>query len=231
MKRLFTQALSVGVAVAGTLGAAAAQTPSGDDILRGAREASQRQQTNLRAQLRDDDGNKTPFTISADRGTVNYDFKNPPQRIQLVIGDDRAELREGEGGATRVVPPARYAQSVRGLPLSYEDIALAPLYWSRAKLLGEDTVKTRKCWQIEVPAPAGKSQYGAARLWIDRETSGAVKIEVYGKDGKKRREFFATSVQTINGKWTLKTMRIQNYDPVTHRRAELMYLDILDEAS
>lgn len=231
MNRLFTQALSAAVAVLAFAGVARAQPPSGDDVLRGAREASQRQQARLRAQLRDDDGNKTPFMISAAEGTVNYDFENPPQRIQLVIGDDRAELREGVGKATRAVQPARYDESVRGLPLTYEDLALAPLYWPRAKLLGEETVKTRKCWQIEVPAPAGKSQYGVARLWIDQATSGAVKIEVYGKDGRKRREFFATSVQTINGKWTLKTMRIQNYDPATHRRAELMYLDILDEAS
>lgn len=230
MNRPFTQALSIGAALALGLGSLVAQTPTGDEILRSAREASQRQQTNLRAQLRDDDGNKTPFRISAAGGTVNYDFENPAQRIQLVIGDDRADLREGTTSATRSVPPARYNQSVRGLPLTYEDLALAPLYWRGAKLIGEDTVKTRRCWQVEVPAPAGRSQYGVARLWIDQATNGAVKIEAYGKDGKKLREFFATSVQTINGRWTLKTMRIQNYDPVTHRRAELVYLDILDEA-
>ncbi len=208
-----------------------AQPPAADEILRASRENSSRQDATLRARLRDEDGNKIPFTISMSRGVVNFDFENPDQRIQLVISADDAGLREGVGNKTKEVRPARYDQKLRGTPISYEDLAMRPLYWTHGKFLGEETILGRKTWIVEVPAPAGGSQYGAARLWIDQQSGGALQIKAYSKEGKIVKLFKATAVAPIKGRWTLKTMRIQSYDPATQKPLDLTYLDILGEAS
>ena len=83
--------------------------------------------------------------------------------------EDSSSLSERVGGKTAPVKPARYDDSVRGTGITYEDLFLRFLYWKRPKLLGEDTIRSRKAWKIELQAWGTSSQYGVARLWIDQE--------------------------------------------------------------
>ncbi len=228
-----TQAPSVFLPIVLLLAAAVlgrAQTPTADEILHAARLSPMSQQASLRAQLLGDTG-KTPFTITMDRGIVNYTFTDPDQEIQLVLGEDSSELRERRGGKAAAIKPARYDEKVRGTPITFEDLALRLLYWPRPKLLGEDVVRTRKAWKLEIQAPRGQSQYGVARLWIDQQSGAALRIEGYGMDGRIMKRFEMTSAQKINGQWMLKKMRVESYDPSTHKIMDRTYLEVLGAAS
>jgi len=206
-----------------------AESPSADDILRAARMSTAGRQERLNAELQTEDG-RTPFVISVDKGVVTYDFANPPQQIQMVVGADSVELRERAGGVSGEVKPARYDEKVRGSVLSYEDLALRFLYWPRAKLLGEETIRGLKCRKVEVLAPKGQSQYSGARVWISEDNGAAMRIEVYGPDGRIIKGFEVLSVQKVGGQWMLKTMRVTTYDPQTHKAAERTNLKVLGEA-
>ncbi|HEY8900403.1 MAG TPA: outer membrane lipoprotein-sorting protein [Chthoniobacterales bacterium] len=221
--------LSVLLLAAGAMTGRAAQAPSADEILRAARLSPMSQQETLRGELSGDAG-KTPFILALENGVVSYTFTNPDQQIQLVLGEDSSELRERKGGKTSEIKPARYDEKVRGTPITFEDLALRFLYWPRPKLLGEEMVGVRKAWKLEVQAPRGQSQYGVARLWIDEESGAALQIEGYGMDGRILKRFKVISPQKINGKWMLKTMRVETYDPKTHQIVDRTYLKVLGEA-
>jgi len=232
MNPFFTQARSRLVPLLLSLAlasAACAQSPSADEILKAARLSPMSQQGNLSAELQTEDG-RTPFTISLDKGVVSYTFTNPDQQLQLVLGEDGSELRERAGGKSAEVKPARYDVKVRGTAVTYEDLSLKLLYWPKPKLIGEDTIRSRKAWKLEIQAPKGQSQYGVARLWIDKESGAALRIEGYDKDGYLVKRFEMTSAQKINGQWMLKTMRVESYDPQTHKVADRTYLKVLGEA-
>lgn len=188
-------------------------------------------QANLRARLVGDSG-KTPFTISLDHGVVTYAFTDPDQQIQLVLNEDGSELRERRGGRTAEVKPARYDEKVRGTPITYEDLSLRFLYWPRPKLVGTDIVAVQKAWKIEVQAPRGQSQYGAARLWIDQDNGALLKIEGYDASGRAIKRFTVISGQKINGQWMLKSMRVEPIDPTTGKVIDSgrTYLNVLGEA-
>ena len=187
------------------------------------------QQAALRAELRNDaDNAKTPFTLSLHDGVVSYVFTDPPQELQLVLGEDGSELRERVGG--KAVAPARYDQKLRGSAITYEDLALRLLYWPKPKLLGEDWIRTFKAWKIQVQAPRGQSQYGVAIIWIAQESGAVLRIDGFGRDGKLAKRFEMLSGQKIDGRWMLKTMRVETYDPKTGEVSDRTYLKVLGAA-
>jgi hypothetical protein len=228
MKRLFTQAWSVLLAVT-ALSTARAQAPSAEEILRAARENPMSQQAKLDARLVNDDV-RIPFTITLDHGVVSYIFQKPDQTIQLVLGENGSELRERIGGKVATVPPARLAEKVRGTPITYEDLALRMLYWPNPKLLGDDVIRTRSTWKLEMQAPRGQSQYGAARVWIDKESGAVLQIEGYDRNGFLKKRFEMTTAQKIDGKWMLRTMRVETHDPKTQKTTDLIWLKIVGDA-
>jgi hypothetical protein len=233
MKPFFTHARShftIFLLLVGGAAGTKAQTPTADEILHAARLSPLSQQSHLNAQLSPEEGKPIPFTISLEKGVVNYDFTNPDQQIQLALGEDSSELRERVGGKTAAIKSARYDEKVRGTPITYEDLALRMLYWPKPKLLGEETVKLQKTWKLEIQAPRGQSQYGVARLWIDQANGALMRMEGYGMDGRIIKKFEVISAQKIDGKWMLKSMRVEAFDPATHKSAGLAYLKILGAA-
>lgn len=210
---------------------AVARAQTADEIMRSARLNPMSQQANLRAQLRNDSG-KTPFAISLRDGVVHYDFADPEQQIQLTLGEESSELRERAGGKSAPVKAARYDEKVRGTAITYEDLALKLLYWPRPKLLGEEQVKLLRAWKIELQAPRGQSQYAAARVWIAKDSGAVLRIEAYDREGRKVKAFEMISGQKLDGRWMLKTMRVDVFDPATRRVVDNQrtYLEVLGSA-
>jgi Outer membrane lipoprotein-sorting protein len=207
------------------------QTPSADEIMRSARLSPMSQQAELRAQLRTETG-EIPFTLSLRDGVVRYRFTAPEQEIQLKLGEEKPELREQIGGKSAPVKPARYDDKVRGTAITYEDLALNFLYWPKPKLVGEETIKLSRAWKIEVHAPRGQSQYAAVRIWISKQNGAVLQIEGYGEDGRVIKRFVMVSGIKIDGRWMLKTMRVDCFDPVTHKVVDKdrTNLEVLGEA-
>jgi Outer membrane lipoprotein-sorting protein len=158
---------------------------------------------------------------------VRYRFENPDQELILELRDDASALSERAGGRTAPVRPARFDDPVRGTGITYEDLSLRFLYWRNPKLLGEETIRSRKAWKIELQAARASSQYGVARLWIDKESGALLRIEGYDRDGKLFRRFEVISAQKIDGQWMLKQMRVETLDPETRKIRNRTYLEVL----
>jgi hypothetical protein len=205
--------------------AAAHAEPDAEAILAAARVNPLGANVTLQAQLRTGSVT-TPFRIVVD-GAVRYQFDSPEQELILELKDDASVLSERTGGKASPVRPARFDNSVRGTGITYEDLALRFLYWRHPKILGEETVRSRKAWKIELQSGRDSSQYGVARLWVDQESGALLRIEGYNRDGRLLRRFEVVSAQKIDGQWMLKQMRVEMLDPATKKVINRTYLEVL----
>jgi len=203
--------------------------PDATAILEAARVNPLGQKITLNAQLRSGSA-LTPFQIIVD-GRVRYVFAKPDQELILELQDDASVLTERLGGKTATVRPARYDEPVRSSGLTYEDLSLKFLYWKNPAIIGEETIRTRPSWKIEIQAPrGGASQYGVARLWIDKVSGALLRVEGYDLKGRLVRRFEIVSAQKLEGQWMLKQMRIETFDPDTKKTTARTYLEVLGKA-
>ncbi|HWL51701.1 MAG TPA: outer membrane lipoprotein-sorting protein [Chthoniobacteraceae bacterium] len=203
--------------------------PDAREILALVRDNQSAQDRDFAGRLRTSSSSKkvvVPFRLMMKGGRITYLFDHPKEAFVLKLGDSGARLEHVAGsGRTASVPKARYDEPVRGTDITYEDLALQFLYWNNAKVVGEDTLSTRRCWVVEaVPPGRGVSQYDRVRLWVEK--GGALMKAECFQGGRLARRFEVRNVQKApeGGGYILKSMRIQRMDGEGDRSQT--YLDV-----
>ncbi len=202
------------------------------DILRAVREGQGSRHESLNGRLRNDEtGAAFPFKLVADGPLVRYQFAgNPVTVVQVRYDEENSQLEEVTGGTTEKLTPANFDKKILGTDLSYEDLALRFVYWSKATLLGDETLKLRTAYKLRVNAPNRRTQYSSVNLWVDRDSGALLRAEAYDWDGRLVKRFEVISGQKLpdnaEGKWYLKEMRIENLDPTTGKAKSRSYLNI-----
>lgn len=222
MKKRLVHLVSFG-AVAATMSIFAQGPPNANDILAKVRSNQARQQVDLEGQLRQNEL-VIPFHLTENGPSLRYDFSQPNESLRLELGENDSELERVTGdGAKKIV---QLSDKVRGTDITYEDLALKFLYWSRAEVLGAENVRTRDCWKLRLRAPSRKSQYSNVLLWIDKNGGALMRMEGYDWDGKLAKRFEVVSAQKIDNRWFLKQMRIETLQPGTNHVLSRTYLEI-----
>jgi outer membrane lipoprotein-sorting protein len=196
------------------------------EILDGIRVAQGQLHEDLRGRLRLADGTVIPFQLRLRGPRITYEFDNPKEALTLELGEGGSQLRDETKAGTQRVTGTRLLQPVRNSDLTYEDLSLRFIYWNRATIEAEQPVKTLACWVILVQPTSGESQYGSVRLWVQKEGGALMRAEGFDRQGGLLKRFELVSGQKINGKWWLKQMRIERFDPQTHRVLSRTYLEI-----
>ena len=208
------------------VGTSLAQTaPSARDILRTVRLEQAAREINLQGQLRDG-AIVVPFRLTQSGPVIRYSFTNPDEALQLRLGENDSRLEEVTRSGTERITPAKFDQKVRGTGVTYEDLALKFLYWPNAKITGEETIRTRPCWKLEIHAPSRDSQYSSVNLWVDKTGGALMRMEGYDWNGRLVKRFEVVSAQKIDGQWFLKQMRIEQLEPGTTHVLDRTYLEI-----
>jgi hypothetical protein len=188
----------------------AAEPPDARELLRMARLTQGEQDLRLIGQLRVGAA-KQPFRLVLEKGAIRYEFLDNGDAITLRLGEKGSTLEEKRGGKTAKVTPARFDDPVRGTDIRYEDIALRFLYWTDAKVIGDDMISARSCWKVEVRPPAkAESQYKRVVLWIGKQDGALMKAESFDANDNWARRFVVRSVMKREGFWLLKQMRIES---------------------
>ena len=203
------------------------ETPDAREILKAVRAAQTAQQQSLRGRLRT--GPKTiPFQLTMSGNTVRWDFSDPPQALQLRLGEKEARLEEIGKNGPQKVSAARFDDKVRDSDISYEDLSMRFLYWSNAAVEGDQIMLLNRCWIVRVEPPAkNDSQYSKVKLWIAKNNGALLQAEAYGHDGKLARRFKVISGQSLgDGLWILKEMRIEQMTPGKSGDRTPSYLEI-----
>ena len=200
--------------------------PTAQDILRSARLNQSEQHRVLSGRLRIDD-HVSPFRLTLDGQEIRYEFAHPPQTILLRLDDRGSQLfEEGKGGA-HPVSPADFAARVRDTDITFEDLALRFLYWPKAKIDGEETKLTRKCWKLHLePGNRSESRYAVVLLWVEKQSGAFLQAEGYDAAGKISKRFKVVSAQRAEGGWILKQMRIEELNGMESRDKSPTYLEI-----
>lgn len=198
------------------------------DILHAVREAQGTRHDALDGQLRDDIAGLTfPFRLVSDGSQVRYEFKGPPPTaVQVRYNEEGSELVESGPEGSGKLTPANFDKHILGSDLTYEDLALRFLYWPRAVIEGNDSIKTRDAWKLRLTAPNHRTQYGSVLVWVDKDSGGLLRVDGFDWQGKLIKRFEVVSVQKIDGKTYLKQMRIEGFDPASGHSRSRTYLEI-----
>ncbi len=217
----------IGLSAIFAVSIAAAQNPppSAQDILANVRLQQAMREINLRGQLREG-ALVVPFRLTQSGPVIRYSFSNPDETLQLRLGENDSRLEEVTRSGTEKITPAKFDRKVRGTGITYEDLALKFLYWPNAKVTGEDSLRTRSCWKIEIHAPSRDSQYSSVNLWIDKAGGALMRMEGFDWSGRLVKRFEVVSAQKIEGRWFLKQMRIEDIQPGTQHVVSRTYLEI-----
>jgi hypothetical protein len=188
--------------------------PSAKDILASVRMTEARQQIDLSGQLRQNDV-VVPFRLTQNGPLIRYSFTNPDEVLQLRLGENSSRLDLVTETGTE-----------RGTILTYEDLAFKFLYWPTARVLGEENVRTRNCWKLQLRAPSRESQYPNVLLWVDKASGALMRMEGYDWNAQLAKRFEVVSAQKIDNRWFLKQMRIEELQPGTNHVQARAYLEI-----
>jgi len=202
-----------------------APVPSANEILASVRMIEARQQIDLQGQLRENDI-VIPFRLIQNGPLIRYSFTNPDEVLQLRLGQNSSRLDLVTDTGTEKFAAEKLRQKIRGTSLSYEDLAFKFLYWQTARVLGEENVRTRNCWKLQLRAPSRESQYSNVLLWIDKTSGALMRMEGYDWNAQIVKRFEVISAQKIDNRWFLKQMRIEELQPGTNHAQSRTYLEI-----
>lgn len=207
------------------LSARAEPPPSAKEILASVRMMESRQQIDLQGQLRQNDI-VIPFRLVQNGPLIRYSFANPDEVLQLRLGENNSRLDLVTGSGTEQFAASKLKQKIRGTGVTYEDLAFKFLYWPAARVLGEENVRTRNCWKLQLRAPSPESQYSNVVLWIDKGSGALMRMEGFDWNAQLAKRFEVVSAQKIEGRWFLKQMRIEELQPGTNHVLSRTYLEI-----
>ncbi len=199
--------------------------PSAKDILDSVRMIETQQQIDLQGQLRENDS-VVPFRLTQNGPLIRYSFTNPDEALQLRLGEKSSRLDLVTGAGTEKFAASKLKQKIRGTGVTYEDLAFKFLYWPAARVVGEENVRTRNCWKLQLRAPSRESQYSNVLLWVDKASGALMRMEGYDWNAQLAKRFEVVSAQKIDNRWFLKQMRIEEFQPGTNHVQSRTYLEI-----
>ncbi len=203
------------------------KAPNPQELLRVARMASTNQEAVVKGQLRAD-ALRAPFILRVAFGRLRFEFENPVRVFEVRLGEEASGVFDGNGNE---VKKGMREPVVAGTDVTIEDLSLGFLYWPDAQLLGEESVRTRKCWIIDLRPGRRGSEFAVVRVWLDQASGALMRIEGYDWEGKLLRRFEVVSGQRIEGQWMLKQMRIERFGPQdVSRPLSRSYLEILGKS-
>lgn len=205
--------------------AISAPLPEARQILESVRLQQAQQQLELEGQLREGD-KVIPFRLTQTGPVIRYSFSNPDEALQLRLGENDSRLEEVTREGAEKVTAAQFDRKVRGTGVTYEDLALKFLYWPDARVTGENSIRSRNCWKLELKAPSRQSQYSNVYLWVDKASGAIMRMDAFDWKGQLSKRFEVISGQKIDDRWFLKQMRIEEFAPGTNKVQTRTYLEI-----
>ncbi len=158
-------------------------------------------------------GKSAPFTVKLKDSLIHFSFENPKQNINLDITEKGYRLKEITAGSNKEVPAAMYSTGVRGTDLTYDDISFRYLYWPKKEKLGEETIKTRRCYVVDLFNPQRLGDYYLVRIFVDKDSGGLMRMQAYDWNGKIIKSCTVTAGMKINGATVLKSMEVVRFVP------------------
>jgi hypothetical protein len=100
-----------------------------------------------------------------------------------------------------------------GSELSTEDADLRKIKDYTYRLLGEEKIRERAAWKVELMPTAyrrTRSYYSKIVVWVDKERSVVLKEDIYDRAGRHYKQRSALDVERIDGVWIVTKGSMNN---------------------
>ena len=208
------------------------QAPAADDILRTARFVATLQQQDLEGHLRKGNA-KTRVSLFLRKENIQFQYQSDPAKNEWVkfhtrLAKDHYDLFEIRNGKTFKFPDSKLKEAIQGTDLSFEDLAMRFLYWPKGQVLGSEKIKGQDCWKIRLENPRRNAgRYALVYAWVHKKAGALMQAVGYnGQDpAKALKRFQVTDIMKVGEAYTLRTMRVDSYDPVAQKTTGITYLE------
>ncbi len=166
------------------------------------------------------------FDYAENGPLIRYTFQIRMKLLSCGSAENSSRLELVSDAGTEKVGASKLQEKIRGTIVLYGDLAFKFLYWPTASVVGEENVRTRKCWKLQLRAPSHDSPYSNVLLWVDKASGALMRMEGYDWDAKLIKRFEVVSAQKIERRWFLKQMRVEQFQPGTNHVEARAYLEI-----
>lgn len=197
-----------------------------DRILDGVRHSATLQQSNLTGKLRKR-GDRVPIALFLRGENIQFQFfKNKQwQKFHMRLKQNKFDLFEFVNGKSVRFPNAKLSQPIMGTDLTYEDLAFRFLYWPNAKIEGEETIKTQKCYKIRLVNPGRGGSYGIVYIWVHKKYGALMQVSGYNRKGQLLKRFHVTNTMKVGKVQTLEKMNVETYKLGTQKVIGITYME------
>ncbi len=145
------------------------------------------------------------------RYTIRDAFGHNPEHLSITwpIGAP-VEYRFFNGDPLQAAPLPDLSAPIAGTDISWQDLSLSFLWWPNAKTIGEDSVRDRNCYIVDLPA-----SNLAMRLWIDPKIPVMLRAETWSGETLLRR-MDVKGFKKINGRWVIQNIEVESF-PARHK--------------
>lgn len=205
----------------------AAQQPSAQQILEGARISATltKLEGGLSGNLRKG-GASTPIMLFLKGKDIQFQFsenKGPWRGFHMEMGDRDFKLSEIVNGKATAFPPAKIVQPIAGTDLTYEDLALRFFHWPDPVLEATEDVGGQPCYKLRIDKPKGATgRYEVVYVWVHTKFGAFMRIRGHDKSGGLVKEFQVEDIMKVEDNvWTLRKMQVATCDPASGRRLSI----------
>lgn len=195
-------------------------------ILEKARYATTLQQQDLAGHLRKD-GKKIPIRLYLRKENIQFQFYDGKvwQKFHMRLKEGGGELFEINNGKTTKFSSTRLSKPVMGTDLTYQDLAMSFLYWKNSEVVGTEKIKYQVCDQLRLINPGGQGNYTIVYASIHQKYGALMRVIGTNANNQVMKEFAIDKLMTVGKNKTLKTMKVQSFDPKTKKMTGATYLE------
>ena len=152
-----------------------------------------------------------------------FAFAHKGARVSL----DLTQVRRSHSHLVREDVSPFPGQDAKRSMASAPDPAFDFLSWPGRHFVGEETIKTRRCWVVDFKNPApdsGDNRYGTVRIFVDKQLGVLMRMTGYNAAGKRVLNYAVISGKRVNGALAVGAAEARHYEPGTsHVVQEVTY--------
>lgn len=143
------------------------------------------------------------YTVGNEKSFTEYLSPAREKGTKMLKLDKEMWLYSPSTDRTIMISGHMLRQSVMGSDLSYEDMMedrkLTDIY--SASLIGEETIKERVCYVVQLTAKVNDVAYETQKIWVDTGRFIPLKQELYAKSGQLLKQITLSDVKQVSSRW------------------------------
>jgi len=197
-----------------------------EKVLKKARLAAALQNQDLEGTIRKK-GKKYPLRMFLRGKGIQFEFYVNKQWdiFQMRQGTTGWSLLESSNSKWTNFKAEKLVQPIANTDVTYEDLAMKFLYWKKAQIIKQEKIKTQVCDVVWIENPGKTGNYKFVYAWVSQKQGAIMRVVGYDAQRKPIKQFAVEKLMNVDGYFTLRTMRVDKYDPASGKSIGVTYIE------